>query len=264
MQETLDQVVAIVKEVGAFQLLHFRKNLKGSGEEKVTNEYVSFVDIESEKKLRAKLIPLVPGSGFYGEETEVARADVEWIVDPIDGTTNYLSGLSLFTISVALYKNGKAQLAVVYQPTTGDLYSSIRSEGLYFNTEKYPKVSATLELQEALVGSGFPYRSKDLQDSFFPACRKVLNSCRGIRRMGSAALDLSSLSAGFIQGFWESDLQPYDIASALLFLEETGVKVTNQFGKPYNIEKDRILVAGFPTVHHQLLTIINQFYNNEK
>ena len=259
-QEILNQVIDLVKKVGEFQLSHFRSNQAGGGTEKVTNEFVSFVDVESELLLKEGLLPLVKGSGFFGEETEREPAELEWIVDPIDGTTNYLSGLSLFTISVALYENGEPKLAVVYQPTTGDLFSAIDGQGLTFNGGGVSQNLASNAMISALIGSGFPYRSKDLQDSFFPACREVLNACRGIRRMGSAALDLSSLAAGFIQGFWESDLQPYDVAAALLFLKERGVVVTNEKGQPYQIEVDRILVAGYPLVHQELLAIIQKHY----
>ena len=132
-QEILNRVIDLVKEVGEFQLRHFRSNHAGGGTEKVTNEFVSFVDVESELLLKKELLPLVKDSGFFGEETARETADLEWIVDPIDGTTNFLSGLSLFTISVALYENGQPQIAVVYQPTTGDLFSAVLGQGLTFN-----------------------------------------------------------------------------------------------------------------------------------
>jgi len=259
-QQILTQVIDLVKQVGIFQLDHFRSNQAGGGIEKVTNEFVSFVDVESELLLKKGLLPLVDNSGFFGEETEREPAELEWIVDPIDGTTNYLSGLPLFTISVALYEKGEPKLAVVYQPYTGDLFSAILGQGLTFNQGSVSQDLSSNAMISALIGSGFPYRSKDLQASFFPACQEVLNGCRGIRRMGSAALDLSSLAAGFIQGFWESDLQPYDIAAALLFLKERGVIVTNEKGEPYQIEADRILVAGYPMVHQELLAIIQKHY----
>jgi myo-inositol-1(or 4)-monophosphatase len=260
LQEILNQVIVLVKEVGTFQLSHFRTNLAGGGTEKIKNEFVSFVDIESEVRLKRQLQSLVPNSGFFGEETTQERANLEWIVDPIDGTTNYLSGLPLFTISVALYENGSPSLAAVYQPTTGDLFSAISGQGLLFNQESVTQNLSSNAMVSALIGSGFPYRSKDLQNSFFPACQEVLNNCRGIRRMGSAALDLSSLATGFIQGFWESDLQPYDVAAALLFLKEREVTVTNEKGEPYQLERDRILVAGYPTIHQELLKIIQKHY----
>ena len=247
MQKLLEKVISLVKEVGEFQMKHFRSEQTGFGEEKIEKEFVSFVDVESEKMLRTSLLSFLPESGFYGEETQADRKPTEWIVDPIDGTTNYLSGLAQFSISVALYKNGQPMLGVVYQPATGDLFSAIKSKGLYHNGKRCRKVDQNLTIENALIGTGFPYRSKDMQKNFFACAQEVLNKSRGIRRMGSAALDLSYLAAGYIQGFWESDLQPYDVAAALLFLEETNVTYTTLDNKAYNAEKKSSLNCKFST-----------------
>jgi myo-inositol-1(or 4)-monophosphatase len=164
-----------------------------------------------------------------------------------------------FCISVALEVAGQTELGVVLRPASGECYSAVRGQGLTHNGQSCRPGMAT-SLNNALIGTGFPYRSQDLKNSFFPCCEDILYSSRGIRRFGAAALDLCYLAAGFLQGFWESDLQPYDVAAALLFLTETGVLATNQNGIPYSPYRDRLLVCGFPHVHQQLLPIIARHY----
>lgn len=255
MQELLEKVISLVKEVGLFQMKHFRSEKTGFGEEKLQKEFVSFVDIESEKLLKASLCSILPGSGFFGEETDAERKPTEWIVDPIDGTTNYLSGLPQFAISIALYKNGQPEMGVVYQPATGDLFSSIRGQGLYHNNKPCRPNAPLMDMQDAVIGTGFPYRSQDLYAPFFQCIRELLPKCRGIRRMGSAALDLAYLAAGYLQAFWETDLQPYDYAAGLLFLQESQMQ--------YKIVNDRLLIASFPSIFATFYKTLNLSYTQK-
>ncbi len=257
----LQQVVALVTEVGRYQLEKFRALPPGGGDEKLAREFVSEVDLRSETRLIEALAPLVPKAGFFGEETgQRGSRDLQWIIDPLDGTTNYLSGLDHFCISVSLVVVGTPVLGVVYRPASGELFTALRGKGLRRNGLELPPLVHDLTLSQALVGTGFPYRSPDLADAFFPCCRQVLYQSRGIRRFGSAALDLSYLAAGYLQGFWESDLQPYDVAAALLFLSERGCRISNENAEPFDLSRDRILVAGPPAVHEELQPIIHAHY----
>jgi len=241
-------------------LEQFRQLPAGGGKEKLLREFVSEVDMRSEHLLMNGLAKLLPDAGFFGEETG-CRGDerLRWVIDPLDGTTNYLSGLEQFCISVALEIDGRAELGVVLRPASGECYSAVRGRGLRRNGRTCRPTPAT-GLNNALIGTGFPYRSRDLKNSFFPCAEDVLYASRGIRRFGAAALDLSYVAAGFLQGFWESDLQPYDVAAALLFLAESGVLATNHLGIPYSAYKDRLLVCGSARVHEQLLPIIARHY----
>lgn len=260
----LSSCLDLVKQVGAFQLTHFRSMPPGSDDQKAAREMVSFVDIESEKMLQTGLLPLVPGSGFFGEESgRSGSQDTVWIVDPLDGTTNFLSGLDHFCISVALMVEGVVQLGVVYRPVAGEVFSSVRGHGVKHNGVLLPQVSAKLPASDALFITGFPYRSPDLAEAFFRCAAEVLTVGRGIRRFGSAALDVSYLSAGWAQGYWESDLQPYDVAAGMLFMEESGCVVTNHCGEPFNIFTDRILVAALPSVHAHLRDIVHRHYGDQ-
>ena len=256
----LNAVIDLVTQVGNFQLKHFRTQPSGGGVAKQEREFVSAVDLQSEQLLIEGLRKLIPEAGLYGEESGIeGNEQLRWVVDPLDGTTNFLSGLEQFSISVALELSGRSELGVVLRPASGECYCAVRGQGLKLNGQGCPEVART-PLSQALIGTGFPFRSPDLAKYFFPCAEDVLYSSRGIRRFGSAALDLCYVAGGFLQGFWESDLQPYDVAAALLFLDESGCTVTNQRGEPYSPYRDRILVCGNPHVHKQLLTFVARHY----
>lgn len=256
----LTAVTNLCRAVGDYQLQQFRRLSPGSGNEKDVREFVSAVDINSEEMLKEALAKLLPEAGFYGEETgQEGNTELRWIIDPIDGTTNFLSGLDQFCISVALEVTGRSDLGVIWRPASAEGFSAIRGQGLYHQGSRC-RQAILLPLRHALIGTGFPYRSADLADPFFACARDVLYRCRGIRRFGSAALDLAYVASGFLQGFWESDLKPYDVAAALLFLDESGCLVSNEKGLPYSAYDDRIIVCGFPGVHAELQPLIGKHY----
>lgn len=263
-QQLLDQVILLTRQTGRYQLSRFRSLPPGGGEEKVAREFVSEVDLHSEQMLIEGLQQLLPEAGFYGEETGSSGSEtLRWVIDPLDGTTNFLSGLEQFCISVALEIDGQTELGVVLRPASNECFSARRGTGLQHNNRPCSPLTQ-LSLQQALIGTGFPYRSKDLASCFFPCAEQVLYACRGLRRFGAAALDLSYVAGGFLQGFWESDLQPYDVAAALLFLTEAGCRITNQHGFAYSPYRDRILVCGTADVHLELLPIVAKHYPPDK
>ncbi|SHI40106.1 myo-inositol-1(or 4)-monophosphatase [Rubritalea squalenifaciens DSM 18772] len=261
MQAILEKALEAVQAVADFQLKHFRAMPVGADNIKSLRETVSFVDVESEKILQDALLPLIEEAGFYGEESgKTGSQDLVWIVDPLDGTTNFLSGNDHFSISVALVKNGKPILGILCKPFSNETWTCIKGEGVFYKGEKTSKVSENLTEKDALFVTGFPYRSSDVAPSFFACAAEVLTLGRGIRRTGSAALDVTNLSCGWMQGFWETDLQPYDIAAAMLFAEENGCIVTNHQGGEYDIFSDRLMVAALPAVHAALLETIQKHY----
>ncbi len=253
------------REAAAFQLSEFRTRGPGWGDAKDARDFVSFVDVQSEKLIRTVLDQALPGAAFYGEETEQTIGDgYTWIVDPLDGTTNYLSGFEHWSVSIAL-RDGRTEegsefaAGLVLKPATGELFTAERGKGAFRNGVRLPQ-AAPLDPSGALVATGTPYRSPDTTDAFFAAVRRVLGSCRDVRRTGSAALDLSYLAAGFFQGFWEVDLQPYDVAAGLLLLSETGHGYRNFAGGPYALFEDRGFVSGRPLVLEALQKIIAETY----
>jgi len=261
LSAALDACVELVKKVGAFQLEHFRKMPEDASDMKALRETVSFVDVESEKMLLAGLLPLVEHAGFYGEESgKRGSQDLVWIVDPLDGTTNYLSGLDQFSISVALVEEGVTVLGVVYKPFSDEVFACIRGQGVKYNGEVRQPARPEADVSEALFSTGFPYRSPDIVEQFFQAAAGILTLGRGIRRSGSAALDVAHVAMGWHQGFWETDLQPYDIAAGMLMMAENGIVVTNHRGEPFDMFTDRLMVAGLPNVHPSLLVAVQRCY----
>jgi myo-inositol-1(or 4)-monophosphatase len=259
---SLSQVKSLVKQVGAFQLKHFRST-EAITVEKAMNELVSFVDETSEQLLFKGLTEIYPDAAFWGEEGgQRGEADWTWLVDPLDGTTNYLNGLDQFSISVALMYKGVTQFGVVYRPANDELFHAFRGEGFYHNGDLVSNDFSKLSLPSTLMGTGFPYRSPDLHESFFKASADLMTQCRGFRRLASAALDLCYLSCGWLQGFWESELQPYDVGAGLLFLEEAGLKATNHLGEPFDLLSDRVFVAAPMEIHEELQIIIQRAYGS--
>ena len=255
-----DVVRELVKRVGEFQMGYFRSMEADSTEVKSLRETVSFVDVESEKMLLDELMPLVDGAGFYGEESgKSGGQDLVWVVDPLDGTTNFLSGMDQFSISVALVENGVSVFGVVYKPFSGELYEGEQGMGVRYNGV-VTKAKMIDDVSEALFMTGFPYRSPDRAEGFFKAAASVLTLGRGIRRSGSAALDVAQLSLGWVQGFWETDLQPYDVAAGLVMLRENGMVVTNERGEDFDMFTDTLMVVGQPVVHGELLEKVRVGY----
>ncbi len=256
------KVYALMKEVGRFQLGNFRAQAVKI-EEKSPRELVSFVDQESEKMLFEGLQKVVPEACFWGEETgKRSDKDLMWLVDPLDGTTNYLSELDQFSISLALIDKNKPVFGAVYKPSNREFYHAFKGRGLYRDLVKIAPYADDKELIESLIGTGFPYRSPDLKSQFFRCAEDMMMKCRGIRRLGSAALDLSYVAAGYLQGFWESELQPYDVGAALLFMDEMGIKVTNEKGEEFNMLTDRMIVAAKPRIHDELVKLIAVHYGD--
>jgi len=255
------EIKELLMEVGVYQMEHFRKIPNSYGDEKVQNEFVSEIDINSEVKLKKGLNKILPEAGFYGEESGWSGSkETYWIVDPLDGTTNYLSGINQFSISIALMCNNQIISGNIYQPATKDLFHSFKGKGAYHNDKKISCPKS--KLKTALIGTGFPYRSPDMRQNFFATCDDILNHTRGIRRFGSAALDVAYTAAGYLQGFWETDLQPYDIAAALLMLEEAGGAFNSVDMQKFDIFNDRLFICGSSGLINELTQIVSKNYSN--
>ncbi|MGA2546637.1 MAG: inositol monophosphatase [Rectinemataceae bacterium] len=260
----LADIRAVVAEVGAFLVSEWRKRPTGWASEKSAKDLVSFVDIEAERRLAAALKPLVPGSAFYGEEGERRRGELTWVVDPVDGTTNYVSGLDWFCVSVALFENDRPIIGIVHRPAADEWFWALRGGGAW---EESPRLAARLlpaavrtRLRGSLVCTGTPFRSPDTAGAFFGAAAAVTEAALDLRRLGSAALDLCSVAAGRLQAFWEVDLRAYDVGAALLLLEETGCPIFTIGGKPYDPFESASIVTGVPGAAEELRALVAPFY----
>lgn len=259
-ERLLETMVHAAKDAGAFQLSEFRRRTPGWGDAKTASDFVSFVDVESEKMIRRSLSEALPSAAFYGEETDQNLGpDATWVVDPLDGTTNYLSGFDHWSVSIALWDQLGPRLGAVLKPPTGELFTAIRGRGAWRDGVPL-RQAEVMEAKSALIATGTPYRSPKTMDAFSETLRRVLSTCRDIRRTGSAALDLCYLAAGFFQGFWEVDLQPYDVAAGLLMLNETGHRSYSFLGADYNPFLHNSLVTGRPGVLEKLRTVVLNVY----
>jgi len=253
------QVAQIAQEVGKFQVEVFRQPLAVI--EKSRNDLVTEIDRQSEQRLYQALQALAPDVEFWGEEFGVRgeKNDWQWIVDPIDGTTNFSYGLDVFAISIGLAYKGHPKLGVVFRPYTQDLFIAGEGLGAYMNGKRLQQPSQR-KFSESLIATGFPFKSGELYQPFFKASENVLSRARDMRRCGSAALDLSFLASGVFGGFWEIDLNPYDIAGALPLLSELGIRAVDLHGKPYAFGKGRFFLAAHESIFQDFYECVSEPY----
>lgn len=233
---------------------------------------VSNADIDAEKKLIRYLSPLLPHAFFLAEESafqefgnqksfylEFKKKEYSWIIDPLDGTTNFLSGMDYYCICLCLVHFGKPILSVIYRPGTDEMYSAIAGHGSYIEKAgKKKKISlaeSPRKLKDTLLVTGFACEKGEEFDQEFELFQKMMSKGRGIRRMGSAALDICLVAQGIFGGFWERGLAPWDVAAASLIVQEAGGKVTDYEGRAFNPFQASI-VACPSVLHRQMLTAI--------
>ncbi|MCB1907945.1 MAG: inositol monophosphatase [Rhodocyclaceae bacterium] len=225
---------------------------------KSANDYVTEVDRAAEAAIIDVLRDAYPGHGILAEESGSTGPEGEyrWIIDPLDGTTNFIHGFTQYAVSIALARNGVVEQGVVFDPVANDLYTASRGGGAYLN-ERRIRVSKRVRMNESLVGTGFPFREFDNIDAYLAMFREVAQKTAGIRRPGSAALDLAYLAAGRYDAFWELGLKPWDIAAGTLLVQEAGGLVSDLAGESAFLATGNI-VAGTPKIFAQLLPIIQR------
>ncbi len=223
---------------------------------KTSNDYVSEVDHAAEAAIIKTLRDAYPTHSFLGEESGVTAGDAEnvWIIDPLDGTTNFLHGLPQYCVSIALQQRGQITQAVIYDPTRNDLYTATRGRGAFLNDRRI-RVSNRARIQDAIIGTGFPFRDFAHFDAYMAMFRDLVKKTSGIRRPGSAALDLAYVAAGWYDGFWEIGLSKWDVAAGALLVHEAGGLVGDFEGNETWLETGNI-VAGNPKVFAQILQVL--------
>jgi myo-inositol-1(or 4)-monophosphatase len=220
------------------------------------NDFVSEVDHAAERAIIQTLQEAYPDHGFIGEESGDDRTDAEhvWIIDPLDGTTNFLHGYEQYSVSIALMSRGHLEQAVVYDPSRNDLFTATRGRGAFLN-DKRIRVSNRAKLQSAMIGTGFPFRDFKHLDTYLDMFKDMIKNTAGLRRPGSAALDLAYVAAGWFDGFWEIGLSKWDIAAGALLVQEAGGIVGDFEGNETWINTGNI-VAGNPKVFSQMLQVL--------
>ncbi len=225
---------------------------------KSANDFVTEVDHKAEQAIIDTLLSAYPGHGILAEEsgrTQGARdSEYVWIIDPLDGTTNFIHGLPFYNVSIALAYRDQIQQAVVYDPTRNDLFYASKGRGAFLN-DKRLRVSKRTRLSDSLIGTGFPFRKGDNFQRYLKIFAEVMEKCAGVRRPGAAALDLCYVAAGYYDGFFETGLSPWDIAAASLIITEAGGLIGNFTGEADFIYQ-REVVAGNPKIYGQLVNIL--------
>jgi len=224
---------------------------------KGARDFVTEVDRTAERLITDVLLAAEPGSRIVGEELspEVVRDGLVWIVDPLDGTTNFLHGFPSYAISIAAAVDGELQAAVVQQVPRQETYTAARGAGAWHG-ERRLSVSAIQDPSFALIGTGFPFKDTTSLGEYLSQFARVASQTSGIRRPGSAALDLADVAAGRFDGFWEQRLSAWDVAAGVLLVREAGGKVTDFAGRAIGVEHGPV-IAGNPVIHEWLLRVVN-------
>ena len=199
-------------------------------------DLVTEADVAAESAILASLAEDAPGIAVMAEESYQGHADLEartWIIDPLDGTTNFAHGIPIFAVSIGLLDRGQPLAGVIYCPMQDELFCASRGGGAWLNDRRI-QVTATDFLVQALVATGFPYDIRKYTEQVIAQARSVLPKVRDIRRMGAAAVDLAYVACGRLDGFWEAALKPWDTAAGWLLVEEAGGRVTGFSGQPYS------------------------------
>ncbi len=248
--------LAAAREAGRIQMEHLGHS--HSVEYKGDIDPVTAVDRLCEKAVVRMISDAFPDHDILTEESpfEAKGSAWRWIIDPIDGTSNYFHGFPFFCISIALEIEGKVRLGIVHVPVLNETFLAEKGKGAFLNGNRI-SVSRNGDLNRSFLCTGFPYDVREHPDHYLSYFREFLIKCFAIRRPGSAAIDLSYLAAGRFDGFWELKLHPWDVAAASLMITEAGGKVTDLQGRPFSIYSEEILASN-GLIHEQMLEIMRR------
>lgn len=248
----LQTAVEWAQEVGKIHYRYFRTRELDISTKSNVADVVTRVDKESEAFLLERIAATFPEHGVLGEESGMheGRGGYRWVVDPLDGTNNYSQGLPVYTVSIGLQYEGRTIVGVVYAPYLDELYTATRGGGAFFNGKPI-QVSAKTDLSSSVLGTGFPYDKGTNPANNIANLAAILPGLRGIRRMGSAAYDLCCVAAGFLDGYWELNLSPWDVCAGMLIVEEAGGTV-----RSFRDDRNISIVAANPVLAEKIGTII--------
>ncbi len=263
MHPMINIAVRAARSAGRVLLRYFDRVETLTVNSKGANDFVTEVDRHAEQAIIDVLRDKYPQHAILAEESGHHKGgsdEYQWVIDPLDGTTNYLHGFPQFSISIALKYQGRLEHAVVYDPLREELFTATRGSGALLNDRKI-RVTARKGLEGALVGTGFPYRDHRHLDAYLDMFRTILTQTAGIRRPGSAALDLAYVAAGRFDGFWELGLAEWDLAAGALLVKEAGGIVTDIDGSDGYLQTGNIIAGGIKH-HHALLRAVQPYLDN--
>lgn len=233
MHPMLNTAIKAARAAGKVMTRSWQRLDELSIREKGRHDYVSEVDIQAEQSIVQVLRQAYPEHGIMAEEgsNHTGQDGFVWIIDPLDGTTNYLHGVPHFAVSIALKRHERLEQAVIYDPLREELFSATRGGGAFMNDRRI-RVTSRVDLQGALLGTGIPFRAEQDLARYLKTLQALLPDTSGVRRAGSAALDLAYVAAGRFDGYWEFGLRPWDIAAGILLVQEAGGLVSDMDGQP--------------------------------
>jgi len=259
----LSVAIEAAKEAGKFLKMNLGK-VKNIERKREEINLVTEIDKGSEKKIIEFIKSKFPNHGILAEESgETSKtSEYKWIIDPLDGTTNYTHSFPVFCVSIALEYKGEVIIGVVYDPNLDELFYAEKGKGAFLNGKKI-SVSKTDKLIKSMLATGFPYNVKENPDNCVEHFVNFLMEAQAIRRLGSAALDLVYVACGRLDGFWEVDLNPWDVAAGKIIIEEAGGMITDFYGNKYSIYTKGV-VASNGLIHQQMLEIIKKGLNKNE
>lgn len=260
-QQILEKLLPFVLKTAEFIGKEYISFDPANIEIKGHNDLVSYVDKTAEAMLSEACLKITPDAGFINEETGIQSPDSEfvWIIDPLDGTTNFMQKIPVFSISIALMHNSELVLGIVHEINRYETFTAIKGEGAYLNGKPI-SITSENHLSQVVVATGFPYSNFYHLEDYLQMFKEFLYSTRGLRRLGSAAVDLAFTACGRFGGFFETNLKPWDIAAGSLLVKEAGGVVTDYFGNSNFLFGNSILAAS-PTIHQQMMNIIRKSIN---
>ncbi len=252
MQPLLNIAVRAAREAGEVIIRGLNRLHRLDARAKGQNDFVTEVDLAAEQEIIAVIRKSYPDHGFLAEESGRSGQDeFVWIIDPLDGTTNYMHGFPQFCVSIALQRHGRIDHGVVYDPMKQELFTASRGDGAQLDGRRI-RVSKQLTLENSLIGTGFPYRNNlHWLDNYLAMLKTVMQNTAGVRRAGAAALDLAYVAAGRLDAFWEMDLKPWDTAAGTLLILEAGGLVGTLSGEEY--KQGGNILAGTPKVYTAMI-----------
>lgn len=257
MQPLLNIAISAARNAGDVIIRHTEILDRIQPTSKGNEGYVTEVDIKAEQAIINTILKAYPDHGYIAEESGSHKEDAEtvWIIDPLDGTTNFIHGFPFYAVSIAVRVRNRIEHGVVYDPTRHECFSASQGRGAQLNNQRI-RVSKRTQLDTALLGTGFPFRDIELTKNYLKSFESVSSKCSAIRRAGAAALDLAYVACGRLDGFWEFGLKPWDLAAGCLLIQEAGGLVTDlQAGSDFLSKGD--VIAATPKIFKSLFQAIN-------
>ncbi len=257
MQPQLNIAINAARQAGDVILRHIEQAQHLSLIAKGEGDYFCEVDIKAEKAIIATLLKAYPDHGIQAEESGLYQSDAEsvWIIDPLDGTKNFIHGFPCYAVSIALRVKSRIEHAVVYDPLRHECFSASRGRGAQLNDRRI-RVSKETQISKAMLSAGLPIRHPELVERYMRAYQRFVGQCSATRVTGSAALDLAYVACGRLDGFWGLEMKPWDVAAGILLVQEAGGLISDLQGAEYSLEQGNV-VAGPPKIFKSMVQTLS-------